>query len=114
MTKRSNSDGPPVRGGGASPGWVQLLTLTGLAGVLFVGTQNWMETRKVQTALNDRLTILDTKISTLSAKVDQGARPAQAQRGPDPNRVYSVRLDNAPFEGPASAPVVIAEFSDFQ
>jgi protein-disulfide isomerase len=114
MAKRSNSDGPMVRGGGPSSGWTQLLTLAGLAVVLFVGTQNWMETRKIQTALTDRLTQLDTKLTALSTKVDQGARPAQAPRGPDPNKVYNVRLDNAPFEGPKNAPVVIAEFSDFQ
>ncbi|HUD73083.1 MAG TPA: hypothetical protein VMQ62_14075 [Dongiaceae bacterium] len=114
MAKRGNLDGPMVRGGGSGGGFTQILTLAGLAVLLFVGTQNWMETRKIQTALNDRLTALDTKITALSTKVDQGARPAQAPRGPDPNRVYNVRLDNAPFEGPKNAPVVIAEFSDFQ
>ena len=114
MAKRGNNDGPMVRSGGSGPGLWQIVTLAGLAGVLFVGTRTWMETRAIQTSLNDRLTILDTKITTLQAKVDQGARPAPAQRGPDPNRVYTVRVDNAPFKGPKAAPVVIAEFSDFQ
>lgn len=111
---KQNNQGPMVRG--SSPvGWPQMLTLAGLAVVIFLGTQNWMETRRIQTALNDRMTALDTKIAALQTKVEQGARPAaQAQRGPDPNKVYPVKVEGAPFEGPKNAPVVIAEFSDFQ
>src|SRR5262245_66266832 len=113
MAKRNN-EGPMVRGDGSPAGWPQILTLAGLAVVIFLGTQNWMETRRIQTALNDRLTALDTKITALQTKVEQGARQAQAQvpRGPDPNKVYPVKLDNAPYEGVKNAPIVIAEFSD--
>jgi hypothetical protein len=51
----------------------------------------------------------------MSAKVDLAARPAAPrQTGPDPNKVYPVKIDGAPFEGPKEAPVTIAEFSDFQ
>ncbi|HKQ97441.1 MAG TPA: hypothetical protein VJV75_06170 [Candidatus Polarisedimenticolia bacterium] len=111
---KQNNQGPMVRGGGGPTGWSQLLTLAGVAVLIFVGIQNWMETRQIQTALNDRLTALDTKITALQTKVDQGARPAPAQRGPDPNKVYPVKVEGAPYEGPKNAPVVIAEFSDFQ
>lgn len=114
MAKRSNSDGPMVRSGGSGAAWTQIAILAGMAALLFVGVRTWSDTREIKTSLNDRLTALDTKITALQTKVEQGARPAQAQRGPDPNRVYAVRTDNAPFEGPKNAPIVIAEFSDFQ
>lgn len=36
------------------------------------------------------------------------------RRGPDPGRRYTISTDGSPAKGPATAPVVIAEFSDFQ
>lgn len=116
MGKNGKEEKPMERGGRRSGAdWPEFVTFVGLAAVLFVGAQNYMETKRIQTSLNDRLTALETRISALSTKVDQGARAAQPRpSGPDPNRVYNVKLDNAPYEGPKSAPVVIAEFSDFQ
>ena len=32
----------------------------------------------------------------------------------DPNRIYTVKLGDAPGKGPSTAPITIAEFSDFQ
>jgi len=103
-----------MRQSGPGMGWPQLATLAGLAVVLFFSVQNWNETRKMQTMLGERFGAFDTRLTQIATKVDQGARPAPAQRGPDPNRVYQVRTDNAPSEGPKTAPIVIAEFSDFQ
>lgn len=115
MAKRNGSEGPAMRSSGSGGGWQQLLTLVGVAGVLFVGIQNWYETRKLQTAFGERFGAVDNRLTQLATKVDQAARPAApAQRGPDPNKVYQVRTDTAPSEGPKAAPVVIAEFSDFQ
>jgi len=92
-----------------------LATLAGVAIVLFVGIENWNETRSIKTSINDRLGQLETRLTQISAKVDAvGTRAAPQQRGPDPNRVYPVKTDGAPFRGPKDAPVVIAEFSDFQ
>jgi protein-disulfide isomerase len=42
------------------------------------------------------------------------ARPAEARRGPDPNRRYTVNVTGSPSLGPADAKVTIVEFSDFQ
>jgi len=104
-----------MRSSGSGAGWQQALTLIGVAGVLFVGIQNWYEIHKVQTTLGERLAAVDSRLVSLATKVELAARPAaQAQRGPDPNKVYPVRTDAAPSEGPKTAPVVIAEFSDFQ
>jgi len=115
MARRNGSEGPAMRSSGSSGGWQQFLTLVGLAAVLFVGIQNWYETRKLQTAFGERFGAVDNRLTQLATKVDQAARPAApAQRGPDPNKVYQVRTDNAPSEGPKIAPIVIAEFSDFQ
>ncbi len=63
-----------------------------------------------------RLGLADTRqaVQNLAA----AAKPAQAQpaqqRGPDPSRRYQVDIASAPAKGPASAPVTVVEFSDFQ
>ena len=55
------------------------------------------------------------KLSDLEKKVEQAARPAAPQRPQiDPNKVYDIPAGNSPFKGPANAPVVLVEFSDFQ
>jgi protein-disulfide isomerase len=110
-------DGPPMRRPDRGLGWTELATLTGLAIVAFLSYENWSTSKALQTTLQDRIGQIDTKLSQVSTKVDQmgtRAAAAAAPRGPDPNKVYTVKLDGAPFQGPKAAPVVIAEFSDFQ
>ena len=119
MSKRvrdaSEKEGPPMNRSAGTPGWLGILTLAGVVGALIVGAATWREMRNVQQALDEKLGKLETRLTQISAKVDAaGARQAPAQRGPDPNKVYPVKTDGAPYKGAKSAPVVIAEFSDFQ
>jgi protein-disulfide isomerase len=102
------------RGSGLT--WTEMATLVGLAAVLALGIMTWQETTTLQKTMVDRMAALETRLTQVATKVDtMGTRAAApAQRGPDPNKVYAVKYEGAPFEGPKSAAVTIAEFSDFQ
>ncbi len=99
-----------------SAGTMRGATLVGIALLVVLGYVNWDQTRRIRTGLDVRLGEIETRLTQISAKVDQRAPAAQAQarRRPDPNRVYNVKIENAPFKGPKTAPVTIVEFSDFQ
>jgi protein-disulfide isomerase len=86
-------------------------TLAGMAALVVLSGMTWREVRQIRSGLDSRLEQIDSQIAKLGTRIPQ---PAAAQRGPDPNRVYSVKAEGAPVRGPAAAPVTIAEFSDFQ
>ena len=85
----------------------------GLAAVALACRSDPEEIREVR----DGERQLMNKLGDLEKKIDQVAsRPAPAQ-GPsqaDANRVYNIAIGDSPSKGPANAPVLLAEFSDFQ
>ena len=88
-----------------------LATLAGVVAILMISFSNMRDIDRLDRSLGERLGKLEGQMA------QAGARPAQAaaQQGPDPNRVYAIKITaDAPGRGPASAPVTIAEFSDFQ
>ena len=56
---------------------------------------------------------LEVKIADLEKKINAAA-PAAAAKPIDPGFVADIPAGNSPFKGPADAPVVLVEFSDFQ
>lgn len=102
---------PPAASAAFVPGLMAGLNLAGVVLLVLIGYVNWQETRGVQKSLDDRLEKVETRLADLAK-----ARPAAAapSRGPDPDRVYTVKTDGAPIKGPAGAAVTIAEISDFQ
>ncbi|HEU4401914.1 MAG TPA: hypothetical protein VFT43_07395 [Candidatus Polarisedimenticolia bacterium] len=99
-----------------SPGTMRFLTLSGVAILIFMTATIWSEVRHLQSGLNDRLNRMDTRLTALTTKVESavGKAAQPARQGPDPNRVYAVNVEKAPYKGPKAAPVTIVEFSDFQ
>ncbi len=110
---QQSGEGPPgdlgaPPGRGVDP--LSLATLIVVVAVLVISFASWRDVDRIDRRLGERL-------DRLEARMDQAGMRAPiqaAQRGPDPNRVYTVRTDGAPVRGKAGAPVTIAEFSDFQ
>ena len=89
---------------------VRIGILVGVAVLIVIGGLNLYETRRQRIELNDRMTQLAAAINSRPATNPAPARPS----GPDPEKVYTVRTEGAPFKGSKSAPITIVEISDFQ
>src|SRR5262245_48460346 len=88
---------------------VALATLAGVVVVLMISFSNMRDIDRLDRSLGERLGKLEGQVARAPAPA---AAPA---RGPDPDRVYAIKLVNdTPARGPAGATVTIAEFSDFQ
>ncbi len=126
MSRRRRDDGrnepqapPPAPRGVDSVG---LAPLGGVVAVLMISFANMRSIDRVQANLDSRLNQIAAQgtaaAPTVQAQAQPAAQPAQQppprRSGPDPDRVYEIQTANAPSKGPARAPVVIAEFSDFQ
>src|SRR5438552_18969679 len=117
FNENGSADNPAIGGSWSlSPGTMLGGIVVGMAVLIFLGFLNWGLTRQIQGSLDNRLTHIETRLAQISTKVDQvGSRaPSGGNQSLDPNRVYTVKIDGAPVRGPQTAPVTIAEFSDFQ
>jgi hypothetical protein len=101
---------PPAASAAYVPGLMAGANLAGVVVLILLGYINWQETKEVRKSIDDRLEKVETRLADLG----KAAPAAAPSRGPDPNRVYTVKTDGAPMKGPAAAPVTIAEISDFQ
>ncbi len=89
---------------------VRLGILVGIAVLIAIAGMILSETRQQRIELNDRITQLTTAINSRPANPAAPTRPS----GPDPEKVYTVKTEGAPFRGSRSAPITIVEISDFQ
>jgi outer membrane murein-binding lipoprotein Lpp len=107
--KRSPQQAPPP------PAWPAWAALVGVGLVLAVNLTGWSNKKKDHEALEGRFANLEASVAQLTTKVDQAAKAARPPRqGPDPDKVYTVKTGGAPSKGRVGAPILIAEFSDFQ
>ena len=99
-------------GRGVGVSWIPLVLAIGALGLGF-----WAATdvKKIKDDTAKRLVGIEQRLDQLQIQVANTAKAKPApQQGPDPNKVYAVKTEGAPFKGSASAPIVIAEFSEYQ
>lgn len=101
---------PPRRGIDA----MSLATLGGVVLLVAISFANWRETDRIEKTLGARLGQIETRLGQVAERVAQAPAAQRPASGPDPNRAYAINVAAAPAKGPATAPVTIAEFSDFQ
>jgi hypothetical protein len=102
------------RGGGGGGGASGAPLLIGVAILLLLAGWSLAEVRGTRKDLAERMGQLETKVAALQTKLDAVGRASSPQRGPDPNKVYTIKTEGAPSKGPGTAPITIAEISDFQ
>ena len=110
--RRGGEPGAGPAEGGNGAGGVAWLPIVMAVAALGFGFMAWTDTKKIKTDLTKRIVDLDTKLTQVQKAAN--AKPAAPQQVPDPNKVYTVRTEGSPYKGNPSAPIVIAEFSEYQ
>jgi protein-disulfide isomerase len=80
---------------------VTLAMLAGVVLIMAISLMNMRNLNRVAHALDERLKRLEAQL------------PSEPE-GPDPTAVHMIRTEGSPSKGPETAPVMIAEFSEFQ
>ena len=110
--RRTGEGGEESTGGVGGMNWLPIVLAIGALGLGFVA---WTDAKKVKDDTTKRLVDIDQRLGQLQTQVANAAKAKPApQQGPDPNKVYTVRTEGSPTKGSPTAPIVIAEFSDFQ
>ena len=104
-------DASSENGGGGGANWLPIALAVAALGLGFLA---WTDARKFKDDTGTRLAELDQRLIQVQKDVLAAAKAKPAQQGPDPNKVYTVRTEGSPAKGGATAPIVIAEFSDYQ
>lgn len=108
--ERREVEGAGGPGGGGS--WLPIALAAGGIALAFVA---WTDAKKIRDDTGKRLADMDQRIGQMQTQVANAAKARPpAQQGPDPNKVYAVKTTAAPAKGNPTAPIVIAEFSDYQ
>jgi len=103
---------PAAGGGGGGLNWLPVVLAVGALGLGFVA---WTDGKRIKDDTARRLFDIDQRLIQLQTQVANAAKARPTpQQGPDPNKVYTVKTAGSPFKGNAGAPVVIAEFSEYQ
>ena len=104
---------PPPRRPGLDA--MAVATLAAVAIVLFLSVLTLRAVTRVRTDLEDKLARVEDRIDKIAGAPAPAAQPpTPPRRGPDPEKAYPIKTAGRPAKGPASAPITIAEFSDFQ
>ena len=87
------------------------MSLVALLAACGASPEDLREIRDGQREIRAKLVEIEKKVEQIASR--PAAAPARPQQ-PDPDRAYNIPAGNSPFKGPAAAPVILAEFSDFQ
>ena len=113
MAAKEQPKRSPLQAPAPSP-WPAWAALAGVGLVLVVNLAGWSGQKKEQGAIKARFENLEASVAALTRRVEDSAKAARPPRqGPDPDKVYQVKT-SGPSKGRVGAPIVIAEFSDFQ
>ena len=98
--------------GGSGLSWLPIVLAVVALGLGFVA---WTDVKKTKDDTAKRLVDVDQRLLQLQTQVANAAKAKPpAQSGPDPNKVYVVKTEGSPARGNPTAPIIIAEFSDYQ